>query len=280
MNRPLLLTAVLTTAAALTVNAVLAADPKADAKKAPAPAAATEKKADVAKAPAADAAKAAPAAAQDPKDVRDKLVKLNTPEQAFKQVDLTRKQIAALVLQLNEKLKKATTDDEKKKTQADLDDTSKKFQTLCIAMDVCFGVSAPRVYEYDEVTSTVYAKVGTVEDAFTRTIRARDALRKQAQELTAQKEAEKDAAKQAEIQKKLDTASRQYQLVAASLQVVFNVSPERDYYYDAKNTTLYLKVSEHEVEKIKADIAKIQEDAKKKADEAKKDAPKPAEPKK
>lgn len=261
MNVNLLIASIVT--ASMVGAAAIAADAKKDDKK-PAPVA-TEKKADAAK-PAGDVAK-------DPKDVRDKLLKLSTLEQAFKQADYKRKQLAAAVLQDQEKLKKATTDDEKKKIQAALDDASKNLQATAIAMDVCFGIGNRRTYEFDEVSSTVYLKVGTVEEAFARTVNTRDALKKFIVEQTAAKDAEKDQAKKDEIQKKIDAAQKQFQLVAASLQLVFNISQQREYTYDPKDASIYLKISDNEVEKLKAEAAKLQEEAKAKADAAKSSKP-------
>lgn len=211
---------------------------------------------------AADTAKvAAPEAPKDPKDVQDKLLKLTTLEQAFVRADKDRKILAQFVVQEQAKLAKATTDADKEKIKKDIEEAQKKFQTLSIAMEIVFGIGNRRDYEYNDVKSVVYLRVGSVEDCFARTIRVRETLKKFVIDQKALKDAEKDKTKQEEIDKKVQNATKQYQVVAASLQVVFGVTPLRNYEYNPQNSTLYLKASDNEIEKLKAEVAKLQDEA-------------------
>jgi len=253
-------------------GATYGADPVAPEKKAePAkPAAAAPA---VAAEPAKPATPAAPAVPADPKDVKDKLIKLTTLEQAFGRADRDRKILAQQIVQEQAKLKAATTDADKEKINKDLDEAKKKFQTISIAMEIVFGIGNRRDYEYNDVKSTVYLRVGTVEECFARSVQIRDALKKFVIEQKALKDAEKDKAKQDEIEKKIENATKQYQVVAASLQVVFGVTTQRDYEYNPKNSTLYLKVSENELAKLKEQLTKLQEEQ---AAKAKTDTPAPA----
>lgn len=233
------------------VGAAYAADPVA-----------ADKKNEPAKpAVAADTVKvAAPEAPKDPKDVQNKLLKLTDLEQAFVRADKDRKILAQYIVQENAKLAKATTDADKDKIKKDVEEAQKKFQTLSIAMEIVFGIGNRRDYEYNDVKSVVYLRVGSVEDCFARTVRVRETLKKFIVDQKALKDAEKDKAKQDEIDKKVQNATKQYQVVAASLQVVFGITPLRNYEYNPQNSTIYLKVSDNEVEKLKAEVAKLQDE--------------------
>lgn len=231
--------------------------------------------ADVAKdaKPAGEAAKTAEKP-KNPKDVEDKLLKLTTMEQAFLRANQDKVNLERFIVQESAKLEKATTEDEKTALRKDLGEARKKYQTIAIAMAVIFNPGNVVQYEYDTVKSTVHIRVGTVEETFARAVQTREALKKFVTEQTAARDAEKDAAKKAELEKKVDTATKQYQLVSAALQLVYTVAPERSYLYDPKSSTLYLKVSENEADKLKAEVEKLKEDAKKASDAAKGDTPK------
>ena len=68
------------------------------------------------------------------------------------------------------------------------------------------------------------------------------------------------------LDKEIAALTKRYQEVVASLQIVFNVVPQRNYTYNPQNATLYLNVSDEEVETMKQKIAELQkqEEAKKK----------------
>ncbi|OGV70018.1 MAG: hypothetical protein A3K19_28675 [Lentisphaerae bacterium RIFOXYB12_FULL_65_16] len=204
------------------------------------------------------------------KEVEDKLLKLTSLEDAFAKAMRNRELLRRFIVQENAKLTEAANEEGKAEIQKNLDEGKKRLQTIVIAMDIVFGIGNRRDYEYNNVTSTVYLKVGTVEEAFARSVRTRDALAKFVGEQEKLAETEKDEAKKTEINGKIETAKRQHQIVAAALQVIFGVTPQRNYLYDPKEATLYLKVTETEAEKVKAQLLKLQEERaeKEKADKA------------
>lgn len=190
-----------------------------------------------------------------------KLLKWITLENAFLKAVQQRRLLQRVVAGATAKLEEITDETEEDTLRTELEKNKKQLQAVSIAMNVIFGVQGrPIQYEYNTVTSTVYLRVGTVEQAFARMVRTRDRLRG----LTAQQEAFKetltDEEKIAEIERRIQLAKRQYQTVAAALQLVFGVTPERNYLYNPKDSTLYLRITETEVEKLRQQLAKIQED--------------------
>ncbi|MBN2452518.1 MAG: hypothetical protein JXR77_19185 [Lentisphaeria bacterium] len=204
----------------------------------------------------------------DEKDLQNKLLPLTEMETAFKKALVTRNRLATFVQQQEQKLKEVESEDEKMQIRKDIGAARKRLQTLSVAMDVIFGIGGSRQYNYDEVTSTIYLRVGTAEEVFVRAIRARDLYTKFIAEQKAALDKETDEAKKKEIQGKVDEGTRRWQLVAASLQQIYGVTPKRDYSYNPKNSTLYLKVSENELEKLKAQLEKLQEERRAKEGEA------------
>lgn len=212
---------------------------------------------------AQEAAPAAPAAEAtapvDAKDVPDKLLPLTDMETAFKKAWATRQAVARQVVELDQQLKDATDDEAKKEIRKKLGESRKNLQTMSVAMEVIFGVGRARIYEYDEVKNTIFLRVGTAEEVFVRAIRARDAYGKVAAEQKAALDKEQDAEKKKELEATVTEATRRYQIVAAALQQVYGVTPKRAYSYNPKNSTLYLKVSENELENLKEQLAQLQE---------------------
>ena len=208
--------------------------------------------------PAAAEAVATEAGAEDAA-IEDKLLKMTTLEDAFLKAARTRNLLQRYIIQERGKIEDAS-EETKAELKKNIASARKRLQTLSIAMDVVFGIGQRRTYEYNPVTSTVYLKVGTVEDAFARAVRTRDALQKFVREQSqALDEADEQAAKD-EIQKKIDVATQQYRTVAAALQLVFGVTPQRNYLYNPKNSTLYLRISDQEVEKLKAQLNELQQE--------------------
>ena len=203
-------------------------------------------------------------------DLENKLLKLTTLEDAFLKAYRTRNLLARYIAQETAKLKEAKDDDAKKELRKNIGAARKRLQTLSIAMDVIFGVGNRRQYEYDSVKSTIYLRVGTVTEAFARAVRTRDLLKKYVAEQKTALDKEKDGAKKKEIQKKIDNATKQYQVMAAALQVIYGVTPKRNYLFDPRNSTLYLKVSEKELDKLKTQLQKLQAERKAKEAKAKK----------
>jgi len=206
------------------------------------------------------------------KEVESKLLKLTTLEDAFLKAVRTRNALQRYVVQERNALPGLEEEEAKKAAQERIEAARKRLRALSIAMDVVFGVGQRRDYDYDPVKSTVYLKVGTVEDAFTRAIRTRDALRDFVVKNQALKEAEKDEEKKTEIEARLGNATRQYQTIVAALQLVYGVTPQRNYLYNPTNSTLYLRVSEAELEKLKADLQKLQDERAAKEESAEKEA--------
>jgi hypothetical protein len=226
---------------------------------------------DAAKADAAPAAAPAaqPAAAPaeegkpvDAKDVQDKLVPLTDMENAFKRTWATRVNLSRQVTALEQKLKDTADEEAKKEIRKNIGEARKNLQTLAVAMEVIFGVGRMRAYEYDEVKSTIFLRVGTAEEVFVRAIKARDAYGKLLVEKKAEADKEGDAEKKKELEKNVEELTKRYQIVAAALHQVYGVTPKRAYSYNPKNSTLYLKVSENELAKIKEQLEKLQEERK------------------
>ena len=125
-------------------------------------------------------------------------------------------------------------------------------------MSVIFGVNPRRlVYQYDEVTSTVFLRVGTVSEAFARAVQTRNALQQFVIKKKAELEAEEKEEEKTALEAQIKNATKQWQIVAASLQVIYKVNMKRSYEFNPQNATLYLKVSDNEVEELKAKAAEL-----------------------
>lgn len=216
-------------------------------------------------APAAAAATADKPAADKPvdaKDVRDKLLPLTDMETAFKKTWAKRVALARQVDDLEKKLKDAADEEQKKEIRKTIGESRKGLQTLGVAMDVVFGIGRTRSYEYDEVKNTIYLRVGTAEETFVRAVKTRDAYAKAIVDQKAALEKEADAEKKKELEKSVEELTKGYSIVAASLQQIYGVTPSREFSYNPKNSTLYLKVSENEMAKLKEQVEKLQEERK------------------
>jgi len=198
----------------------------------------------------------------DAKDVRNKLLPLTDMETAFKKAWATRVTLTRQVDDLAKKLKDATDEKQKEELLKNVNEARKNLQTLAIAMEVIFSTGLTRNYEFDEVKSTIFLRVGTAEEVFMRAVKARDLYGKVMTEHKAALEKEADAGKKKEMEKTLEVLTKRYQLVAAALQQVYGVLPTREFIYNPQNSTLYLKVSENEVGSIKEQLTKLQEERK------------------
>jgi hypothetical protein len=187
--------------------------------------------------------------------VENRLLRLTTLEDAFLQADRRRRQYATFVIQETARLRETEDEEQQAEIRRNIGAARKRLADYSTAMEVVFGIGRRRDYEYNQVTSTVYLRVGTVEESFARAVRARDALLKFIGEQRALAEAETDEATKAEIEQKIDAATRQYQTVAASLQLVFGVVPQRNYMYHPQNSTLYLRITEDELTRIRGQLA-------------------------
>jgi len=193
--------------------------------------------------------------------LESELLKLHTLEEAFLKAIRQRNLLHRFVLQEEQKLQALTeTADEAaiSEIRRNIGEARKQLNTLNIAMEVAFGIGNRRDYEYNTVTSTVYLKVGTVEEAFARTVRARDLLQAFVGEKQKELEATTAADAKQELEAQILNATRQYQLVQASLQQVFGVVQARNYLYNPQNATLYLRITAEEMENIKLQIEELQ----------------------
>jgi len=192
--------------------------------------------------------------------VRNKRLPWTTLRNAFYRTQLKQQRLLQQIVRLQRALKAAKDSDKQKKIKEQLARVQKSFQSLSIAMDVLFAaVPLGRKYVYNPVDSNVYLRIGTLQGVFARAVRVRDGLAQYMGEQQALKDAEKDKKKQEDIQKRIDVASRQWRVIAAALQVVFGIVPQRSYQYDPKSSTLYLMVSDEEVKKLKEQMKQLQE---------------------
>ncbi|MDT8390872.1 MAG: hypothetical protein RRC34_10235 [Lentisphaeria bacterium] len=184
-----------------------------------------------------------------------KLVKVTTLEEAFVRSLQTRQQLANRAVALAQALRAEEDEGKKKELRADFDKTNQALQSVKVAMEVIFGIGNRREYEY--VADTIYLKVGTVEETFARAVRTREALKQAIVKKTEEKNAAEDAETVQKLGDEIKATTKRYQVVVASLQLVFGVQPQRNYTYNPKNATLYLNVTDEEVEQLKAKIAEL-----------------------
>ncbi len=198
-------------------------------------------------------------AAVSPKELQNKLLKITTLENAFKGALRKANLLQRLIAQEKKKLETETDEARLQEIRGNIGNARKQLHTLTTAMNVVFGVGNRREYVYNEVESTIFLKVGTVEEAFARAVATRDALAGFIIEKRKAAEAEKDEAAKKELEKRITVAVRQYQIVVAALQVIYQVTPKRNYEYNPQNSTLYLKISERELEELRSKARELRE---------------------
>lgn len=213
---------------------------------------------------------AAPAAApkaEAAKPVEDKLIPLATMEQSFVKAYNKRATFYRYIQAKRAELEKAKEAD-KAAISKDIDTALTNLRTLQVYMDEVFGIDNRREYQYDSVTSTIYLKVGTVKEVFLRAIKKRDVFAAKVKELADKLEVEKDPAKKESIQKEHDIYMRAYAVMVNGLYAIYQIHPSRNYQFDAERSILYLKSTDEEVSKLKAELEakKAEQDAKKPAD--------------
>lgn len=203
---------------------------------------------------------AAPKAEAAAVPAETQLIKLVDMQQAFLRT-FQKRQLLANTILADEAKAKTLQGDEAKKLQTQIDANRKGLATLVNYMDVVFGLSNTREYEFNPITSTIYLRVGNVTECFIRAIALRDALRKQAVTLKAQLDKAPDEAAKAHYQGLYDSAIARLTLVSNALFNVYEIHPKRNYSFDPDTNTLYLKATEEEVAKLKADLEKQQQAA-------------------
>ncbi len=194
----------------------------------------------------------------------NKLIRLESLENSFLDCLRKRQSLAASGLDLQNQLKDIKDKKKEKELKDQLEQVQKNLDSLNLAMSVIFSPSQPYQYEYNPVKSEVFLKVGNLEQVFLRSIQLKEffleAVRKKEKAL----DEEKSKNKKKELQNELDNLKRQHQAVVASLQIVFNVVPQRNYTYNPKDSTLYLKVTEEEAAKIQKKIDDLHKEEEKK----------------
>ncbi len=206
----------------------------------------------------AEEAPAAAAAAET--TLEDKLLPLVTMEQAFAKALQRRTLLARFIEQETAKLKESSGDEATKISQS-LVQARKAFSELTTYMDVIFGLGGTRAYEYDNVKSTIYLRVGTISEVFARAIQARDAYAKRIAELKDIIEKEGDETRKATLQKEHDVLVQRWALVVNALYSIYQVHPKRNYQFNPSNLTLYLKTNDEEIKKLQAEIEKNKKQA-------------------
>lgn len=202
----------------------------------------------------AEAEPAGPASAEA-KPSEAKLVSLGTLEAAFAKALQTRTALIRFI-QTEEVRLKELKGEEAEALSGKLDDARAALNQMITYMDVIFGLGGTRDYDYDQVKSTIYLRVGTVSEVFIRGVRARDAYASRAAELHERIAKETDAGKKEALQKEANAATQRWALMINALYKIYQVHPKRNYHFDERNMTLYLKATDAEVEKLKAEIAK------------------------
>ncbi|MCF7854468.1 MAG: hypothetical protein K9N51_06715 [Candidatus Pacebacteria bacterium] len=188
------------------------------------------------------------------KDAR-RLVKWTTLEDAFLKTNRNRIILRRYIAQQEEQLKNTEGEEQKQEVRKKIGEVRKRLHRINTAMDVIYGVAEDPQYVYNPVQSTVYVRVGTVQETFEEVARMRDRLRRTVADQKNKLDNAQDEDTKAKLQKALDAVVGRYQTVAAALQTVFGISPDRDFSYNPDNATLYLKVTDDELAEIKQRLA-------------------------
>ena len=183
----------------------------------------------------------------------DQLVRVCGVEDAYREALRNRSLLHGLIVRAEKELEKGQGDPEKlAELRAQLVRGRKQYGDLKAALDLVFGLGERREYEYDPVKSTIYLRVGTVEEVLTKAIRSRDALAKHLGELRTRLQNEKDAALRAEIEKAVGRITAQHSAYVRALGMIYGIRPERKYVYNSKDAVIYIAVSKTELETIES----------------------------
>jgi hypothetical protein len=203
-------------------------------------------------------------------DPENQLLKLDSLEDSYKRCIQRRQSLALSGIGLQRKLEETKDKDEKKKINEQISKIQQELETLNIAMNVVFSPIQPHQYEYNPVKSEIYLKVGNLEQVFIRGVQFREAVFAAIQEQQKKLDDKKNKDKKKELEKVLENLKRQYQTIVASLQIVFDVVPQRNYIYNPNDSSLYLKVTDDEASKIQRKIDELNRNAKDSKKEKKK----------
>ncbi len=197
---------------------------------------------------------------ETPAEAQDKLWPVTRLDQAFLKANRSRAFWAQELLRRRQRVEEAQTDTERDALKQDIATAERNFRNIHNAMAIVFGVGNRRQYEYNPINSTVYLVVGRVDQAFSKGVRTLNSLRGFVQRQNTLKEAETDEKKLEEIDGQIKTATRQYNVVAASMQLIFGYAQTRNYQYNPANSTLYLKITDTELEKLQDQLRARQDD--------------------
>jgi len=196
-------------------------------------------------------AEGAAAAAQD--DTR--LISLGSMEQAFAKALNKRTLLANYIVTESAKLGKVSEQD-KKVLEGNLANARQQLSVLNLYMDVVFGIGNRREYEYDNVKSTIYLKVGTVKETFARAVNRKSAIAAKVAQLEEAIKNETDKDKAAALKAQQDNYKRAYSIIENALFVIYQIHPKRQYTYDQNSGMLYLKSNAEEINKLQEEINK------------------------
>jgi len=198
--------------------------------------------------------------AEEAANLEDKLLPLVTMEQAFAKALQRRGLLVRFIEQENAKLKETEDEEEVQKIAQGLAQARNALAELTTYMDVIFGLGGNRSYEYDNVKSTIYLRVGTVTEVFARAVQARDSYAQRVLELKELIDKEEDETRKATLQREHDAAAQRWALLVNALYSIYQVHPKRNYQFNPENLTLYLKTSDEEIQKLNAEIEKLREE--------------------
>jgi len=201
-------------------------------------------------------AKNAKAAQPEAKSEAAPLITLTTVEKAFARTLNNRDQLVRYIVAENQKLAKAT-DAEKKQITENVTKARASLNLIIRSMDIIFGIDANRVYEYNPTNGTIYLKVGTVNETFTRALQRRTILANRIVAIQNALKNEKDEAKKAALQRNLQANTQAFNQLVDALFVVYQIHPKRQYRVDASNGTIYLISTPEEVAKIQKQLEEI-----------------------
>lgn len=197
------------------------------------------------------------AAAKKGADKQDetKLISLGSMEQAFAKALNKRRVLANYIVTESAKYNKVS-DADKKVLEANIAKARQNLAILNLYMDVVFGIGNRREYEYDQVKSTIYLKVGTVKDTFARTVNRKSAIATRIAQLDEEIKKEQDKDKAAALKTQQDNFKRAYAIIENALFAIYQIHPKRQYTYDQNNGMLYLKSNAEEINKLQEEINK------------------------
>ena len=184
-----------------------------------------------------------------------KLISLGSMEQAFAKALNKRQMLANYIVTESAKLNKVSESD-KKVLESNLANARQQLAVLNLYMDVVFGIGNRREYEYDKVKSTIYLKVGTVNDTFARAVNRKSAIAARIAQLDEAIKKEKDKKKAEALKTQQDNYKRAHAIIENALFVIYQIHPKRQYTFDQKNGMLYLKSNPEEIAKLQEEINK------------------------